>query len=369
MAFLYIEILLTFLVSFLSAWLMFPIVFKLASNKNLYDIQDARKSHKGKVPRLGGMCFLPSMLFGLMTLLGYNFLVDDVSMLSLFSSEARCLLFYGLAMSVIYATGVADDINGIRYRTKFAAQTLASILLICSGTWIHSFYGVLGIYEIPAWIGYPFTVLMTIFVINAFNLIDGIDGLSSSFFILSMVAYGVFFVLVGDVMGTILTALSIGAIISFLRYNLFGNATRGNKLFMGDTGSMTLGLTCLAMGMRLLGESDGVTIFNQQANGVILALAPILIPCFDVVRVYFYRMRRGRSPFLPDRNHIHHRLLDCGLSNLQTLNVLIFVGAVGCVFNVLFSGILNVNVLLLIDVILWILSTMYLRRRGERSRK
>ncbi len=356
-----IQLLIAFAVSFAVAWAMYPIVLKVAKFKDLYDFSDARKQNLEKVPRLGGFCFLPAMLFGLMSLLAYDFLADETEKLVFFSHEARTILFYGLSLSAIYAAGVADDISCIRYRTKFAVQAVAAILLICSGTFIDDLYGVCGINELPTWVGFGFTVLMVVFIINAFNLIDGIDGLCSSLFIL---AGGIYFIvawLTDDVLSMLIAVLSFGATLPFFRFNMLGHASRGNKLFMGDTGSMTLGLLVTILGMRAMHSVEHLG--EPEVNPVIVALSPIIIPCFDVLRVYFFRLRHHRSPFLPDRNHIHHRLMDCGLNARGTLGVLFSGAVVLCVLNFLLSFFLDVNIVLAIDIAVWLLSTRYLRRR------
>lgn len=357
---LYIQLLIAFAVSFAVAWVMYPIVLKVAKFKDLYDFSDARKQNLEKVPRLGGFCFLPAMLFGLMSLLAYDFLANETEKLVFFSHEARTILFYGLSLSAIYAAGVADDINCIRYRTKFAVQALAAILLICSGTYIDDLYGVCGINELPTWAGYGFTVLMVVFIINAFNLIDGIDGLCSSLFILAAGVYFIVAWLTDDVLSMLIAVLSFGAILPFFRFNMLARASRGNKLFMGDTGSMTLGLLVTIMGMRTMPSWAGCT---GPVNPVIVALSPVIIPCFDVLRVYFFRLRNHRSPFLPDRNHIHHRLMDCGLNARTALGVLFSAAILLCALNIFLSFFLDVNIVLAIDIAVWLLATHYLRSR------
>lgn len=358
----YLTIIISWVSAVLYALLLLPIVLRTAMRRKLYDTPDARKVHTGMVPRLGGVAFLPAFLLALLTVVGADFLTGSGRIASLFVADARRVVFATLALCVIYGTGIADDIIGSRYSTKFIMQLLCGALLICGGMWIGGFYGVLGVETLPIWIAWPFTLVMTVFIINAFNLIDGIDGLSAMLTQTAMIFYGVICWVSRDWTGVIIAAAAIGIIIPFLRYNLFGNPMRGTKLFMGDCGSMTLGLLCGLMGLRILSAGSAAQVTG--ANPAMLALAPIMIPCFDVVRVYFVRIMQHRSPFLPDRSHIHHRLLDLGLSPHRTLLTLVCASAIVAAANIILSIYLNINFLFLLDIIIWCIMTGLLRHRG-----
>lgn len=349
------------------SWGLLPIVLRLAARRNLYDTVDQRKIHRGNIPRLGGIVFVPSLGISILSVLALNVILGRFDLTDSFSKDAVPLLFMALSCGIMYISGVADDIFTLRYRVKFIVQIIVGVLLCFGGLWVDNLWGVLGVYNLPEWAGMPLTVLLTVFVINAFNLIDGIDGLCASLSLLAMLSYGVCFLICSDVPGVIFCTAVIGLLLPYLYYNMFGNAGNGTKLFMGDTGSTTLGLMIVALAFRLMNDCADESPFS--ANPAILSLAPVMLPCFDVVRVYFVRLKARRSPFLPDRNHIHHRLLDCGLSQHGCLASLLITSAVWCVGNVLLSIWVDINIILILDVLFWLFSTSLLRSRIEaRSR-
>lgn len=362
----YINILVAFAGAVIFSRLMLPLILRIATRRNLYDAHDERKHHHGDVPRLGGVAFLPAMLLSLLLLAGVQYLEGNDPTTAMFGHDRRWLIFSLMAMCVIYGCGVADDIIGTRYRTKFTAQIVGGMLLIAGGMCIGNFYGVAGVGVIPFWLGAPFTLLMTVFIINAFNLIDGIDGLSAMLCQTAMIFYGVIFWVCGDSLGLLLAATIIGVLIPFLYFNVWGDYHRGTKLFMGDTGSMTLGLLCVILGLRVLSDCTGPNA--PEANPAILALAPVMIPCFDVVRVYFVRVMNHRSPFLPDRNHIHHRLLDYGMTPHCALATLVVSAALLAAICIILSTYINVNAVLIIAAIIWCVSTALLNHAIKRKR-
>ncbi len=360
----YINILTSFIAGTVCSAVLLPVILKIAVKRKLYDKPDSRKNHRGNVPRLGGMAFLPSLMLGMLCSLGFDFLLGCKDAVAVYAGDVQQITFCFIALCLIYGSGVADDLFRLRYRTKFIIQIVCGVMLICGGLCIDTFGGVAGIGVLPQYVSWPFTVLMTVFIINAFNLIDGIDGLCTMLCQLAMLFYGFIFIASGDIFGATICAATLGTTLPFLRYNIAGNPARCGKLFMGDTGSMTLGLICAALGMRVLGTDT--TEVLDGASPVILALAPLLIPCFDTVRVYFVRLRAHKSPFLPDRNHIHHRLLDMGMKPSAALAALVIASAVTIAANVLLSAWLDLNIVLAADVAAWIAATSLIRRCGKR---
>lgn len=364
----YFNIILAFITGALVTSGLLPLVLRVAARRNLYDTVDVRKCHTGNVPRLGGLVFAPALGMALLAVVGVNFITHSTEFINTFSRDASVLIFTAIATSIIYLTGIADDLFGVRYRFKFIAQISAGILLCIGGLNIHSLYGVLGIYEIPAWAGIPLTVLMTVFIINAFNLIDGIDGLSGMLTQLTMLVYGTIFVIYGDFLSAFFAAAILGITTPYLYYNIFGSARKGTKIFMGDTGSTSLGLFITALGIRVLQVTDGGSAMIPACNPAILALSPILLPCFDVIRVYFVRIKSGRSPFLPDRNHIHHRFLDLGMSQHTALVSLIGIAILLAGVNIILSALMNINFIFLLDIAVWTVGTSLLVRRIAAAR-
>ncbi len=360
----YINILTSFIAGTVCSAVLLPVILKIAVKRKLYDKPDSRKNHQGNVPRLGGMAFLPSLTLGMLCSLGFDFLLGCKDAVAVYAGDVQQITFCFIALCLIYGSGVADDLFRLRYRTKFMIQIICGVMLICGGLCIDTFGGAAGIGALPRPVSWPFTVLMTVFIINAFNLIDGIDGLCTMLTQLAMLFYGVTFITAGDIFGATICAATLGATLPFLRYNIAGNPARCGKLFMGDTGSMTLGLICAAMGMRVLGTDTSAAFAGSSP--VIVALAPLLIPCFDTVRVYFVRLRDRKSPFLPDRNHIHHRLLDTGMKPANALAALVIASAVTIAANVLLSECLDLNIVLAADVAVWIAATSLIRRCGKR---
>lgn len=251
---------------------------------------------------------------------------------------------------MLYLVGEADDLVGVGYRVKFLIQIIASGLMVLSGTWLHSLGGLFGIYEIPSWFGIPLTLLIVVYITNAINLIDGIDGLASGLCCISLAVLSSMLLIRQEYVHALLSITTLGVIIPFWFYNVFGNALRGHKLFMGDAGSLTLGYILSFIVLRLsfpsTPESDG-------ARSMVIAFSTLIVPLFDVVRVVIHRVRKGRNPFLPDKNHIHHKLLRTGMRNRYVLVTIICIVIFFIGLNVLLTACLSTTLVLLVDMVIW----------------
>lgn len=346
--------------------LLIPQILLIAFQKKLFDVPDERKIHRLPVPRLGGIAFAPVIFFSMAFVFGLN-LIYDSELVGDVRQNIIQLVFSSCVLIVLFLIGIADDLIGVKYRAKFFGQILCGLLLAVSGLTMDSLHGFLGINDIPLWLGYSITVFLTVFITNAINLIDGIDGLASGLSAVALMFYGVILWYFGQHTFSLLAFATVGTIVPFFYYNVFGKAEKFQKIFMGDTGSLTVGalLTVLSIKLAMVQPIGGL----YRANPLVLAFAPLMVPCLDVVRVFFHRVRVGKNPFLPDKSHIHHKIMNLGLSQRQAMIVIIFGAFLLGSINILVSSYVNVNILLPLDLITYLfvnnLITMQIKKRVE----
>lgn len=359
---------LVFIVCVFSAGVLIPQILLISFRRNLFDMPDERKIHQGVVPRLGGIAFKPVVFFSVALLLGVCQLLDYGDMLKEIVSESRSLTFGFCSIMVLYLIGMADDLIGIRYRAKFAVQMACGLMVIAGGLWLDNLHGLFLIYNIPEWVGWPLTVLVVVFIINAINLIDGIDGVASGLCGVAMLFYGVIFLMVHEYIYAILAFATLGVLVPFFYYNVFGDARRNKKIFMGDTGSLTIGMMLCILSLKICRcFPEGIS--GDLPNLFVLAYSPLIIPCFDVVRVYFHRVRNGKNPFLPDRNHIHHKLLAIGMQQRTAMITIVSVSVLFTLYNILLSTYISVTLLLLADILIWTAANIWLTQKINRTNK
>lgn len=356
-----INICLVFLLCVFFAGIVIPQILLIAFRRQLFDELDERKIHHCVVPRLGGIAFKPVVFFSIALLLGVNMALGHAEIVREIGNDAQPLLFGFCSIMVLYLVGMADDLVGVKYRAKFVIQILCGTMLLVGGVELGNLHGVLGVYSLPAWLSCPLTILIAVFIINAINLIDGIDGLASGLCSIAFLFYGVIFSLLHQYIYAMLSFATLGVLVPFFYYNVFGNAEHGRKIFMGDTGSLTIGmmLCFLALQLARYVPAEDADI----PNALVLAFAPLLIPCLDVVRVYLHRVRSGKNPFLPDKNHIHHKVLALGLKQRTTMISIISISFLLTLCNIWLSRYVNVNWLLVGDVLLWTLANVWLTKR------
>lgn len=339
-----------FILSGLLGLIILPNILFVSHKKRLFDMPDARKVHTAPVPRLGGLAFLPVILVTVFLIMGIYLFVTDFQNTPSLVRFFQMLMFLFAGMTLLYLVGEADDLVGVGYRYKFLIQTVAAALIVLSGNWLGSFAGLFGIENVPAWIGMPVTILAIIFITNAINLIDGIDGLASGLSIISLLTLTVLLLMNSSFSYTLFAVATLGIVLVFWFYNVFGNAMKGHKLFMGDTGSLTLGYILSFLTIHLSQDISG----EHGKWQMIVAFSSLLVPMFDVVRVSLHRIRKGRSPFLPDKNHIHHKLIRAGMK--KTGHVLVTILGIDLffiVFNALLAGRLNITLLLFCDIAIY----------------
>lgn len=355
----------SFLVSLLLTGIIIPKILLIAYRKNLLDIPDERKIHKGGIPRLGGIAFVPAVLFAVCLVFGiFNLpLYNSLSEVLISSTAARAICFSVCGLLLLYLVGIADDLVGVLYRAKFVVQLIAAALLVCGGIWINNLDGFCGIYEWPDVCGCMLTLLVTVFFVNAINLIDGIDGLASGLSAVAMAFYGVMFAWCGDTINAMIAFATLATLVQFFYYNVFGNAKMGKKIFMGDTGALCIGfiLTYLSVSLTLRPQ-----LLESDLNSMVVAFSPMLVPCFDVLRVFFGRIKAGKSPFLPDKTHMHHKLLRLGMSTPRAMVTILCISVAFIVINIVLSPYVNSAILMLGDLTVWTFYHLWLDRRIAR---
>jgi UDP-GlcNAc:undecaprenyl-phosphate GlcNAc-1-phosphate transferase len=324
-----------------------PRIVVIAFRKRLFDIADERKDHHGAVPRLGGMAFVPVQccLFTLAVVLMYKFNFVDIHWMPLI--PFFLILVCGLIL--LYMVGIADDLTGVHYRWKFLVQVIAALLFPLSGLWINDLYGVLKITYLSPWVGMPLTVFVVVLIINAVNLIDGLDGLCSGLVGVGMSILGVLFACEGAWLYAVFAFITAGVLSSFFYYNVFGVSQRRRRIFMGDTGSLTLGFSISFLIISYVMNNKNIKPFSEDA--IVTAFSTVFIPVFDVARVMWYRFRKGKPLFQPDRNHIHHKFLYRGFSHHAAMSVILVMAFLFSMFNVFAVEYINNNIVILFDLL------------------
>ena len=345
-------IILAFVISASVARLIIPRILLISLRKKLFDMPSERKVHKRAIPRLGGVSFFPTILlsscgvFALRILMGY-----DVPALRAVYLLPECL-FLVCGMTLLYLTGIADDLVGVRYRQKFVIQIICASFFPLAGLWIKNFYGLFGLYALPAWIGMPFTVLLVVFVTNAINLIDGIDGLASGLSSVALLVFGFLFMQKELWTYSMLAFATFGVLVPFFYYNVFGSAERARKIFMGDTGSLTLGYVLSFLAIKYSQYNPDVTPYTEGA--FVIAFSTLIVPAFDVIRVVMVRVRSGKSPFEPDKNHIHHKFLAMGFTPRKAMITILLISCAFSAVNILFMPYVNNTIMLIGDITVWV---------------
>jgi UDP-N-acetylmuramyl pentapeptide phosphotransferase/UDP-N-acetylglucosamine-1-phosphate transferase len=299
---------LAFVTAFVVAMIVMPPLIRIIYRFKLFDVPDRRKEHIAPVPTMGGIASITGMAIG--CILWFQF-TKDIFTVSFFFS-----------IVVLLAIGIMDDLKNLPARYKFAIQIAVALLIAFSGVRITSFNGLFGINELSISAQYTFTVLAIVGITNAFNLIDGIDGLAGGLGFMSLIILGIFLTLSMDSNNAIVAFALSGGLLGFLYYN-FNPA----KIFMGDTGSLVLGFVISVLCIKLIQLNIGISQ-PILPHAPIFALSVVMIPVFDTLRVFALRIWSGRSPFSPDKNHIHHLLTNNGWSHSIAAKLLSGVHAI-----------------------------------------
>jgi UDP-GlcNAc:undecaprenyl-phosphate GlcNAc-1-phosphate transferase len=305
----WILLLASFFVAFSVTRIAVPSIITISWVKKLYDKPDSRKSHTSEIPTLGGAAvffgmLVPTTLFGTQN----------------FGHELKYII---IGLIILFFVGIKDDLLNISAKKKLVAEILAiAVVAVLGDIRVSSFDGFLGIGEIPYAVSILFTIFVFVVIINGFNLIDGIDGLAAGVGILTISTLGIWFLLIRDYNYAAFCCTVVGALLAFFGFNVFG---KHNKIFLGDTGSLILGLIVSVFTVRFLESSLTATMAPGRLPAPAIAFGILIVPMIDTLRVFTLRILAGKSPFQPDRSHIHHKLLLLGFNHLQsTILILAF---------------------------------------------
>ena len=309
-------------VSILISGIALPSVLHVARLRHLYDdLGHFRKQHDHGIPRLGGVAVFVSF---------------TITSLLLSMTERSLPINYLLtACIILFAMGLKDDLSGVNPRTKFFIQFIVSIILVIPGDIrLSSMYGVFGIYDLHYWPSIILSVLTIILLINAFNLIDGIDMLAGSTGVVTNGCFAGLFIYMHQYELAAVSLAMAGAIIGFLKFNI-----TPAKIFLGDTGSLLIGLISAVMAIKFIELNKFTSIKSPDIfSAPALSVAILIGPIFDTLRVFVLRIFSGVSPFKADRKHIHHRMLRLGFTHLQTTMILISLNIVCVSMAILFRS-------------------------------
>ena len=344
------------ILAFIAEWM----VVKIAYKNKLFDKPNERKIHLAKIPRLGGVVIFPIIVIGIVIVR----FADLHLFKSLFSHTHLELLAIVASLAVVYFCGIADDLIGIRYRNKFVAQIFSGIVLCLCGVTINNLHGFLFIGQLPDALSWFFTILAVIYVSNAINFIDGIDGLAASLSIIALVYYALMFMSLSMKGLVVVCGFVCIALFALLTFNMFGKPEK-NKVFMGDAGSLTLGVFVCICGILTLHHSGGSLLASK--NPFIVATAPLFLPCFDVVRVVVYRLNHKSNIFEADKSHIHHKLLDLGLSQRKALFIILAVDLFMIAVASVSMSFLGANSIILLEMAIFTLVILLINRKLKQN--
>ncbi len=304
------------LVAFIATLWIHPKVLKIAIMKNLVDNPDARKLQRRPIPVMGGIAVFFGIIVGLCC--------------SQIALNTPNLFILAATMMIMLYIGTIDDILNLSPKLRFIIEiAIIGIVMIVNKSLLDNFFGLWGLHEIPFYISILLTIVTGVGIINAINLIDGVNGLSSGFCVMSSCLFAIMFYFSGDILMTILAAAAVGAVIPFFLHNVFGNNT---KMFIGDGGALVMGMLMSLFVISTLKSDTNCAQFANEGMGLIpFTMAVLSVPIFDTLRVMSMRIIRKTSPFFPDKTHLHHLFIELGFSHTGTtvsilsLNMLVVV--------------------------------------------
>ena len=352
----WVATLLGFGTAFMVTYIAIPPIVDVARLKGLYDLPNGRTSHTDKVPILGGLAIFAGLILASIFFTGI--------------SAERELKYIIAGLLIMFFTGIKDDILVIDPLKKLLGQILAAgIIAILGGIRITNFHGFLGINDLPFLVSILFTIFVFTVIINGFNLIDGIDGLAAGVGVISSLTFGTWFLLVGYESYATMSFALTGALLAFIRFNVF---SKKNKIFLGDTGSMIIGMVISVFAIRFLEFELNATGNHTVHSAPVVAFCILLVPLFDTLRVFTLRLLQGRSPFVADRLHVHHLLIDLGCTHLQATLLILIANMLFILLAFALQYLGDIRLMILILTLAGILSfipVMLLRKKEQNSGK
>ncbi|MFN5181631.1 MAG: glycosyltransferase family 4 protein [Bacteroidota bacterium] len=330
-------LILVFITSFMLVLYGTPALIKVAILKRLFDEPGGRKIHKRIIPTIGGIIIFSATLFSFS--LWFNIDIDkgDFEKINRGVQDFKLIV---ATMLILFFIGVKDDIIGTSPIKKLIAHVVVGLMLVLIGNIrITGLHGIFGVYNIPEWAGIFLSLFTYVVVVNGFNLIDGVDGLASGVGLIACSTMGAWFIFAGDYIMACLAFALAGSLTGFLIFN-FAPA----KIFMGDSGSLCIGLIVSILSIKLIEYPEqnlsGVTLYLSKP---VFAMATLIYPLVDTLRIFIIRAMRGQSPFSADKNHLHHRIMDCGLGHKGTVIIIYFFSLGAITVSLLCYKLYNMN--------------------------
>ena len=292
--------------AFVIAFLIVPVIIKYSLMKNLVDIPGRRKIHKKVTPSMGGIAIF------------FGFFIASLIWIDI--PHWKEIKFILVSLFVIFFIGVRDDLVPLSAKLKLIGQIMtATLLIFLFDLRLRSFYGLFGVYELPAIVSYLLTIFTIIVITNSFNLIDGLDGLAGTLAMVALLAFGIWFYLIGDEVFSIFSFSMLGAILAFLIFNW-----EPSEVFMGDTGALVIGMMLAILTIHFIDLNYNLPVGTPYkfTASVGTAACFIIIPLVDTGRIIILRLSQGKSPFKPDKSHIHHAIMRLGMTHSQTTLIL-----------------------------------------------
>lgn len=333
------------LISFFIVLFATPSFIKVAELKNLFDEPgDKRKLHKTRIPSMGGIMIFAGTMFAFFIC----YPSEDISYIK----------FLVPSILVLFFIGIKDDIIGTAPVKKLIGHLMvAFIMVLMAEIKITSLYGIFEIREIPDWASISLSIFTYVVIINAFNLIDGIDGLAGGVACIAAISFGVWFLILDCTADAIIAFSLAGALLGFLRFNF-----HPAKIFMGDSGSLIVGLIICVLAIRVIEYRPEITPDNLKwISKPVFAMAVLSYPLIDTFRIFMYRIFNGNSPFQADNNHIHHRLVKMGFSHSKLVAVVYVANAIVILSAILVKSLdTSIQFLIVSGVVMLFIAILYL---------
>jgi UDP-GlcNAc:undecaprenyl-phosphate/decaprenyl-phosphate GlcNAc-1-phosphate transferase len=348
------SLILTFISAFTFTYLSTPYVIKVANERRLFDPPNERSSHTHKASNLGGISIFGGAIFAIVMWTPYQ----------LFGTQQYILA----ALLLLFLVGIWDDMTGMPARPKFVMQVVAALIIVYKAQYmIDDFGGFLWVNQLPKPMAVLFSVIVIVGIINAYNFIDGINGLAAGTGILASLAFGGWFYLQQEIAAATIAFALCASLLAFMTYNFIPGL-----IFMGDTGSMFLGTVLSVLAIHFIRLNLGgdlhysAIVYPDSAHAI--AVAFLILPIYDTLRVSVFRMAKSKSPFSADRNHIHHMLLDLGFSHVMSTLILLSVMAVVILLTFVFIDLGSPKLMMLQLAIMLVFSTMLRMQKVAKSK-